>query len=336
MNRSTRSVSNSNPPALPAPAPGSLANDMAVEILPLSAMREPDRQIRVVSERAIAAATAMMEQWGQLIPIALSDDGIVIAGFEFFLAARKLGLTSIKAVRLSQLSREHAPVVTIALARLPQLSAWDEDALRLEFQDLINLDLGFDLHDLVGFSVGEMDVILEADPPGDQPNPLDSLPEVPGPEQTVSRVGDLWNMGSHRLICGNALEAQSYALLIGDRVVRMVFSDPPYGIKIKGNVSRKHEDFAMGVGEQTSEEFTAFLQAMIVLALVYLVDGGLVFLFMDRRHLLELQVAAQRAGLGILDLCIWNKLTGGMGGLYRSQFEPVFVFKHGAVRIARR
>ena len=75
---------------------------------------------------------------------------------------------------------------------------------------------------------------------------------------------------------------------------------------------------------------------MIVLPLVYLVDGGLVFPFMDRRHLLELQVAAQRAGLGILELCIWNKLTGGMGGLYRSQFEPVFVFKHGAVRIARR
>ena len=109
----------------------------------------------------------------------------------------------------------------------------------------------------------------------------------------------------------------------------MLFSDSPYSIRIKGNVSRKHEDFAMGVGEQSSEEFTAFLRTMIELSLQYVVDGGLAYLFMDRRHLLELQLAARSAGLSVLDLCIWDKTSGGMGGLYRSQHEPIFVFKHG-------
>jgi DNA modification methylase len=147
--------------------------------------------------------------------------------------------------------------------------------------------------------------------------------------ETVTRAGDVWTLGRHRIICGNALLAESYARLIGAEKIRMLFSDAPYGIRIKGNVSQKHEDFAMGVGEQTSEEFTTFLRTMIELSLHYVVDGGLAYLFMDRRHLLELQLAAREAGLSILDLCIWDKTSGGMGGLYRSQHEPIFVFKHG-------
>ena len=108
-----------------------------------------------------------------------------------------------------------------------------------------------------------------------------------------------------------------------------LFSDPPYGIKIKGNVSRRHDDFAMGAGEHSRPEFVTFLETMIRLSIHYLVEGGLAYLFMCRRHLLELQLAAERAGLSLLDLCIWNKMSGGMGGLYRSQFEPVYIFKHG-------
>ena len=329
MNTSIKIRKKSNASSLSIAAAAPLANDMVVEILPMAAVKEPDRKIRVITNRAIATAKAILEKLEQPVPVVVSDDGTIIMGTEFFLAARELGHQSIKIVRMSKLSREHARVLTIALARLPELSTWDKDALRLEFQELIALDLDIDLHDFTGHNIAEMDIIIEGESASNKPNPLDNLPETPSSDETITRAGDVWHLNLHHLLCDTALEADSYVRLLGDRVIRMLFSDAPYGLRIKGNVSRKHEDFAMGVGEQTSEEFTVFLETMIVLAVHYLVDGGLAYLFMDRRHLLEIQIAARRAGLSILDLCFWNKMSGGMGGLYRSQHEPCFVFKHG-------
>ena len=136
--------------ALPISATGMeefrrFANDIVVEIVAISAVKEPERRVRPITKRAINAAMAMLEQWGQFIPLAVGDDGTIIAGYEFLLAARELGWKIIKVVRLSNLSREHARVLSIALARLPELSKWDEEVLRLEFIDLLSVDLGFEV-----------------------------------------------------------------------------------------------------------------------------------------------------------------------------------------------
>ncbi len=113
----------------------------------------------------------------------------------------------------------------------------------------------------------------------------------------------------------------------------MVLMDPPWNIRIAGNVSGlgkvKHADFAMGVGEMTRGEFTTFLRTILMLSVTHLVDGALIYVFMDRKKLMELFTAAEDAKLKIIDLCIWNKQTGGMGGMYRSQYEPCLVLKHG-------
>lgn len=305
------------------------SNSMALEEVPITEIRLPDRVVKPPTKRGIATAKAILGQWGPVMPLLISDDGTLMAGFELHAAAHELELVTIKAVRVSSLTEADRRALTIALARLPELSKWDAGALQTEFKGLLSLDLEFDLHDLTGFTIGELDVVLKEVEDEDKPDPADDIPEPPPPGHVVSRLGDVFMVGKHRILCGTCLEAGPYQNLLREDMARMLFSDPPYGIRIRGNVSRKHEDFAMGVGEQSRPEFTAFLETMIRLACRHLADGALAYLFMDRRHLLELQQAAEQAGLTLLDLCIWNKLSGGMGGLYRSQHEPIYVFKHG-------
>ncbi len=310
-----------------------LANDMQVEILPLTAVREPDRVIKPPSARAIATAKAMLEQFGQKIPIAVTDDGTIIVGLVFLVAARELGWKSIKAIRVSQLSREQIRVFTIALERLPELSKWDDVVLRLEFTDLLALDLDFDLHDVTGFSIGELDIILDGDIAAGKPDALDEIPDATVASQIVTTLGDLWLLGDHRLLCGNALEAEAYAKLFAGKRARLCLCDPPFNIKVENNVSGlgkiKHKDFAMAVGEMTFAEFSHFLKTFLLLTCAHLVDGALIYAFMDRRKLEELFLAAREANLSIIDLCFWNKGSGGMGSFYRSQHEPCAVFKSG-------
>ena len=307
----------------------SISNNMAFEDVPIGDIRLPDLLVKPPTKRGIATTKAILQQFGPVVPALIDDNGILIAGFELHAAARELGLATIKAVRVSSLGDADRRALTIALARLPELSTWDAEALQTEFKGLLSLDLEFDLHDLTGFTIGELDVVLDDADSGDRHDPADHIPEPSPPEQIVSRPGDIFLVGKHRMLCGTCLEAGSYEQLLRENMARMLFSDSPYGIKIRGNVSRKHDDFAMGVGEQSRVEFTAFLETMIRLSCRHLADGGLAYLFMDRRHLLELQMAAEQAGLTLFDLCIWNKLSGGMGGLYRSQHEPIYIFKHG-------
>jgi DNA modification methylase len=310
-----------------------LANDLLVETVALQDVKEPKNNSRPPSERATLGAGAMIDQWGQFMPLVVDDEGTIVFGYEFLLAARERGWATIKVIRLSNLSREHARVLSLALARLPELSSWDNVALAKEFKEILTFDLDFDPYDLTGFTVGEMDVIIENEGANDNPDPLDEAPDPP--DEVVTQLGDVWVMGSHRLICGNALEAETYDRLMGPKLARMILTDPPFNIKIAGNLSGKgvvkHGEFAMASVEMSASEFTKFLKTMLMGSTARLVDGGLAFVFIDRRHLEELLVGARETGLSILDLCIWDKMNGGMSSMWRSRHEPCFVFKKGKV-----
>ena len=157
-----------------------LANDMAVETVPLSDVNEPKRKIRPPSARASLGAGAILDQWGQLMPLIVDDEGTIVFGHEFLVAARERGWATLKVIRLSNLSLEHARVLSLALARLPELSTWDNVALAEEFKELEALDLGFDLHDLTGFTVGEIDIVIDPVGANDTPDPLDEVPDEEG------------------------------------------------------------------------------------------------------------------------------------------------------------
>jgi DNA modification methylase len=158
------------------------------------------------------------------------------------------------------------------------------------------------------------------------------VPPAPG-AVAITRLGDLWALGRHRLLCGNALEPACYERLLQGTVAQVVFTDPPYNVPIQGHVSGKgaivHREFAMASGEMSEEEFIDFLQRVLSLFARHSASGSIHFVCMDWRHAYALLKAAREI-YELKNLCVWSKDRAGLGSLYRSQHELVFVFKSGA------
>jgi DNA methylase len=149
----------------------------------------------------------------------------------------------------------------------------------------------------------------------------------------VSRPGDLWLLGEHRILCGDALAAESYRKVLETQNAEMVFSDPPYNVAVPGHVSGlgavRHKNFAMASGELTSAEFRAFLKTSLGHAAQCSIDGAIHFVCMDWRHIKEMILAGEEVYSELKNLCVWNKPNAGMGSFYRSKHELIFVFKVG-------
>jgi len=262
----------------------------------------------------------------------IDADDRVLAGHARLLAARELGLRQVPTVRLEHLSPEQARAFQIADNRLTDLSTWDDRLLAEQLQELAAVDLDFSIES-TGFSMGEIDLRIEGLAAADAVDPADSPPDLE--THAISAVGDLWQLGEHRLLCGNALEEASYrALMAGDKAA-MVFSDPPYNVPIDGFVGGKgkirHREFAMAAGELSPAEFQAFLGTVVGHMTAHSIDGALHYLCMDWRHAHELLAAAERS-YSLKNLAVWVKDRAGMGSLYRSQHELIFVLKHGKGR----
>jgi DNA modification methylase len=221
----------------------------------------------------------------------------------------------------------------IADNRLTEIATWDDRLLAQQLKDLSLIGLDFNIED-TGFEMGEIDLRIASleDPPEATDDPADVLPDVPA-GLPLSKLGDVWVLGRHRVLCGNALDPASFMTLMGDERAAMVFTDPPYNVPIDGHASGlgaiHHRDFPMASGEMGRSEFIAFLgQACRNLA-AFSADGALTYLCMDWRHIDELLAAAREVYGGPINLCVWTKTNAGMGSLYRSQHELVFVFKQG-------
>jgi DNA modification methylase len=151
--------------------------------------------------------------------------------------------------------------------------------------------------------------------------------------QSRCQTGDIWQLGSHKLICGDALDPEVITQLMADEAARMVFTDPPYNVPIKGNVSGlgkvRHDDFAMACGEMSKDGFTSFLNTSFKNMAAHSMDGSIHFICMDWRHTSELQAAAEDVFTELKNLIVWVKDNGGMGGFYRSRHELIFCYKLG-------
>jgi len=210
-------------------------------------------------------------------------------------------------------------------------AGWDKEILAIELQSLV--DLEFDT-ELTGFSLAEIDLVLDEASDAD-PDQLDGEDDqvsfASGPQ--VSRQGDLWQLGRHRLLCGDARSAIDFEALMAGEVADLVFTDPPYNVKIDGNVcglgTVKHREFAFASGEMSQSQFTGFLADTLGNAASVMRDGAIAFVCMDWRHMGELLAAGQQCFTELKNLVVWNKTNGGMGAFYRSKHELVFVFKQG-------
>lgn len=270
-----------------------------------------------------------IEAFGFTNPVLVDADGIILAGHGRVQAAKLLKLDDVPTIRLDHLSEAQKKAYIIADNRLAEKSGWDDDILAIELQTLMTLDTGFDIT-VTGYEMPEIDFKVQALDDTD-PDDGDEIPPVPA--NAVTQSGDLWLLGDHRLLCGNALEAASYDLLMQGDKARMVITDPPYNVPIPGHVSGlgkvKHEDFAMASGEMTRAEFTTFLGNALGLMTANSMDGSLHYVFMDWRHIADLLAAGEGVYAELKNLIVWVKDNGGMGSLYRSRHEMVAVFKHG-------
>jgi DNA modification methylase len=162
------------------------------------------------------------------------------------------------------------------------------------------------------------------------PDPADEIPKC---ETPVSRLGDLWKLGLHRILCANSLNVDSFRRLLSRIRAQMVFTDPPWNVAIDGNVcglgSIKHPEFKMASGELSDAEFFAFLQTALGHLVDFSMDGSIHYLCIDWRHVRELLTAAMEVYSELKNICVWNKTNGGMGSLYRSKHELVVCLKKG-------
>jgi DNA modification methylase len=300
---------------------------------PIAALKLDPINPRLHSPRQVCQIARSIETFGFNVPVLIDARGKVIAGHGRILACQRLGWTEVPTISLDHLSEAQARAFMIADNRLTENSVWDDRLLAEQFRDLSVLDLDFSL-EVTGFDMGEIDLRIEGlNPPAavDQ-DPADDLSGVhSGPP--VTRAGDIWALGENRVHCASALEAGSYASLMLDERARMQFSDPPYNVRIDGNVSglgrHRHREFAMGSGEMTKSEFTRFLVRAMSLFASHCAEGSLHFICMDWRHMAELLAAAREVYRQVINVCVWVKDKPGMGSLYRSQHELVGVFRHG-------
>jgi hypothetical protein len=213
-------------------------------------------------------------------------------------------------------------------------AGWDTEILAIELQALVDLD--FDVS-LTGFSLAEIDLTIDQAREASITTPDSPADRIPSPPAVaVSKPNDLWLLGRHRLLCGNALLRTHAADLLGQEKADVIFTDPPYNVRIDGNVcglgSVRHREFAFASGEMTRDQFTDFLTTTLANATSVTKDGAIAFVCMDWRHMGELLQAGERVFSELKNLCVWNKTNGGMGSFYRSKHELVFVFKFGDTR----
>ena len=303
-----------------------------VTYVPLSELKLDPSNPRKHSNKQIGQIAFSIHTFGCVVPVLIDAQKKIIAGHGRVLACRQLGLTEVPTISLEHLSEAQARAFAIADNRLTENSVWDDRLLAEQLKGLSILDLDFDL-EVTGFDIGELDLRIEslnADCEKDDPADLPATPPAGPP---VSRLGDLWLLRDHRVYCGTALEQDSYTALMKEERAAMIITDPPYNVRIEGNVSglgvTRHCDFAMGSGEMDKAQFTDFLSRACALFARYSEDGSLHYIFMDWRHLDELL----SAGLSVYDelknICVWVKNHTGMGTFYRSRHELVLVFKFG-------
>jgi 16S rRNA G966 N2-methylase RsmD len=241
---------------------------------------------------------------------------------------KKLGWDLIPCIDVSHLTEAQQKAYRIADNRIAELATWNNDLLAEELRALSELDLDFSI-ELTGFDTAEIDFLIDGSEQGHAPDPADSVPPLATDQPSVSQLGDLWLLGEHRLLCGDARDPAVFKRLLEGEKAQLVFADPPYNVPIDRHASglgrARHREFAMASGEMSEPEYAGFLGTICANLAAASIDGSIHFICMDWRHAKTLLIAGETAFSDLKSICVWNKTNGGMGSFYRSKHELVFV-----------
>ena len=303
-----------------------------VQDLPIETLSAHPQNARTHSKSQIREIARSIERFGFTNPILIDEHRRIIAGHGRVAAARLLGKKRVPTLRIGHLTEIEKRAYILADNRLAEKAGWDPDTLAIELQALIDVDFEVEL---TGFATAEIDLVLgeASEKLDDALQPEDAIADTAG-GPAVTRRGDTWVLGSHRLICADARDPVSYGRLLQGRRAEFVFADPPYNVKIEGNVGGRgrfrHRDFAMASGEMSPSEYTDFLYACLSEAAAHSQDGSIHDVCIDWRHIDEMLAAGRRVYDELKNICVWCKTNAGMGSFYRSQHEMIFIWKIGS------
>jgi DNA modification methylase len=302
---------------------------LAVTYRPAAELKPHQQNSRAHTRSQIKKVAGSIETYGWTNPILIDDENNVIAGHARLEAASLLGMVNVPTICLSHMTPAQKRAYIIADNRMNEVAgSWDRKILALEHKAIRLIDPDFDITN-TGFVLDDVEIMIDGLTDCRQDAVV--APDLSRP--AITRVGDLWALGNHKLLCGDALLSPTFEALLGDERAQMVITDAPYNVRVNGNVcgSGKHREFVMGSSEMSREEFIHFLTAAYRNLIAFSGDGSIHFLFMDWRHLTEM-VAATGQYSEMKNLICWNKQSGGMGTFYRSKHELIWVMKNGKAR----
>jgi DNA modification methylase len=298
----------------------------------LDAIKPNVRNARTHSKKQIRQIADSIAAFGFLVPILIDHGDLIIAGHGRYAAAVLLGLQEVPVIQVEGLSEGKRRALALADNKIAENAGWDRELLATELPELADILIveGLDLS-ITGFAPVEVDQIA-TDFEEDASDPADTVDAgwTKGPPLTAP--GDLWQLGHHRLLCGDARNADDLARLTGEARAAMAFLDPPYNVRVRDIVGRgqiKHSEFAMASGELSRTDFVEFLRQSLAAVAAVSSDGAVHYVCMDWRHVGELVEAGSNAYGEMLNLAVWVKANAGQGSFYRSQHELVGVFRVG-------
>lgn len=305
-----------------------LTNHPMLEMLFISQLHPARDSARKHSEKQIEQLVSSIRRFGVRGAILIDTDDRIVAGNALAEAARRAGLLEVPVIRESFLNDAERRAFALAHNRLAERSDWDDEKLKIELEFLFNQECGLEG---TGFNLTDLDFSIN------DATPIEESIELAHPtEAAVTRVGDLWRIGPHRLYCGDACEATSFEAVLESELARLIFGDLPYNVPVNGHIRGRgataFREFAMASGEMSTAEFTAFLRAIFRNCVRFSTNGSIHYQCMDWRHLREILDAADGVYSEFKQLVVWAKPSGGQGAFMRSRHELVLVFKSGRAR----
>jgi DNA modification methylase len=295
-----------------------------IELCALNSLRSRERRLRKADAAHIREVANSISAFGFNVPILLGADNIIIDGEIRLEAARLLGISEAPCIHVDHLDEQEQRLLRLAINRLGEKGSWDIAELELEFKELIIAEAPLELS---GFGPDEIDQIIIGS--GDQNYEVGALAPARG-AQAIAQIGDVFRLGPHRLVCGDATDEMVVASLMEGQIARLVMTDEPFNVAIGGHVTGgDHREFVMASGEMTDAQFLDFNRRWIGASLPHLADGGIFGTFIDWRGLPVVHAVAIELGLLPINLVVWAKTNAGMGSLYRSQHELLPIFKKG-------
>jgi len=297
---------------------------------PIASIKPNPRNARTHAKKQVKQLASSIVAFGYVSPIVVDEDSVIINGHGRYLAAQQLALREVPVIKLTGLSQAQKLALALADNKIAANAGWDRDQLAKTLAELGAPleDIGLDI-EITGFSAAEADMLLSdlVDP---EHEPADDIPAL---EQTaVSRRGDIWTLGKHRLLCGDTREEDDWQALMQGQRGAAVFTDPPYNVPIETVVGRgktRHREFALASGEMSGPQFTDFLTTAVRFLVAHTTDGSVHYICMDWRHLEELAAAARTIYDKPLNVVVWVKSNAGQGSFYRSQHELIVVYRNG-------